>query len=146
MDYTRLKNHRNRLNAFANMIGLSITEIGQGTARTELNITPDHLNPIGSVHGGCLATVADVTGGAAASSYGWQVTTLDCSLHYLRPGLNVSRLYGEARELKRGKRTLVYDVTIRDQAGTVLREGIYTYMSLGKRILPDETARNTDGK
>lgn len=138
MDYTKLKQYRNRLNAFANLIGLSITEIGEGAAKTELPVTANHLNPVGSVHGGCLATIADVTGGAAASSCGWQVTTLDCSLHYLRPGLNTTCLYGEARELKRGKRILVYDVTIRDQDGTVLAEGIYTYMSLNRKAMPEQ--------
>lgn len=142
MDYEKLKQYRNRLNAFANYIGLSITEIGEGTAKTRLPVTNDHLNPIGSVHGGCLATIADVTGGAAASSYGWQVTTLDCSLHYLRPGLNVTCLYGEARELKHGRRTLVYDISIRDQNGTILTEGIYTYMTLGKKILPDKETQS----
>ncbi len=134
MDFEKLKEYRNRQNAFANFIGLAITEIRPGAAVTEMEITENHMNPIGSVHGGCLATMADVTGGAAASSYGWQVTTLDCSLHYLRPGLHVTRLRGEARELKRGKHVLVYDVSILDQRGTVLAEGIYSYMTMDRRI------------
>ena len=70
MDFERLKEHRNHLNAFANYIGLHITQLGEGSARAEMPVTKDHLNPIGSVHGGCLATMADVVGGAAASSYG----------------------------------------------------------------------------
>ena len=71
MDFEKLKEYRNRQNAFANFIGLAITEIRPGAAVTEMEITENHMNPIGSVHGGCLATMADVTGGAAASSYGW---------------------------------------------------------------------------
>jgi acyl-CoA thioesterase len=142
MDFDRLKQIRNRQNAFANMIGLSVTEIGHGTAKTEMPITPDHLNPMGSVHGGCQSTMADVTGGAAAVSHGRQVTTLDGTLHYLRPGLDVTCLYGEARELKYGKRISVYEITISDQNGKVLSEGIYTYMSLEEKfpsVFPEQT-------
>ena len=135
MDFERLKEHRNHLNAFANYIGLHITQLGEGSARAEMPVTKDLLNPSGAVHGGCLATMADVVGGAAASSYGYQVTTLDGNLHYLRAGLDVTCLYGKARELKHGKRILVYEVSVEDQNGTVLAEGIFTYMSMGKKIL-----------
>ena len=134
MDYERLRVCRNRQNAFANMIGLTITEIGQGSATVKLPITPDHLNPTGTVHGGCLATVADVAAGAAASSYGRQVTTVDGSLHYLRAGLNTTCLYGHAKELKHGKRLSVFEITIQDQDGRVLTEGIFTYMHLDGEI------------
>mgnify|MGYP001623040509 CR=1 FL=1 len=146
MDYIKLRDYRNSQNAFANYIGLSITEIRPGSASTKMPVTGHHMNPIGSVHGGCLSTMADVTGGAAASSYGWQVTTLDCDLHYLRPGLDVSCLYGEARELKRGKRVLVYEVSVRDQRGTVLAEGIYSYMALQKRIFPEEEEQKQEAQ
>ena len=134
MDFEKLKEHRNQTNVFAHFIGLRITQIQQGTAQVELPITQNHLNPIGSVHGGCLATIADVVGGAAASSYGYQVTTLDSNLHYLRAGLNAACLYGKARELKHGKRIMVYEISIEDQDGTVLVEGIFTYMTLNQPI------------
>lgn len=138
VDYARLLERRNELNAFGHLIGLRITRISQGYAEVEMPITKDHLNPIGSVHGGCLATAADVVGGSAASSYGFQVTTLDGTLHYLRPGLNATCIYGKARELKHGKRISVYEISIEDQKGAVLTEGIFTYMSLGKPILEDQ--------
>ena len=48
MDFERLKEHRNHLNAFANYIGLHITQLGEGSARAEMPVTKDHLNPIGS--------------------------------------------------------------------------------------------------
>ena len=40
-------------NAFANLIGLKITEISDGHC-TEMDITDDMKNPIQSVHGGVL--------------------------------------------------------------------------------------------
>ncbi|MEY8339102.1 PaaI family thioesterase [Lachnospiraceae bacterium 62-35] len=138
MDYEKLRNHRNKINAFANMLGLSITEIGDGYARSEMPVSSRHLNPIGSVHGGCLFTIADVTCGAAASSHGCAITTVDGNLHYLRAAIDATCLYGEARELKYGKRLSVYEISITDQDGHLLTSGIFTFMSMGTSILSED--------
>lgn len=134
MDYEKLKTYRNKTNAFANLIGMEVTEIRSGYASAQMPIHPNLLNPINSVHGGCLFTIADVVGGAAACSYGYNVTTLDSSFHYLRAGLNTRMLFAETKELKKGKRALVYDVSVYDQDRVLLAEGIFTYMSLGTEI------------
>lgn len=138
MNYEKIIKYRNDSNAFANMVNSYITELDTGYAKAEMTITEKHLNPVGSVHGGCLYTIADIACGAAASSHGYQVTTLDSNFHYLRPGLGTTHLYAEARELKYGKRVMVYQVTIKDQNDTVLTEGIFTFMSLGKKLPIDE--------
>ena len=131
MDYYKLIKMHSREDAFSRLIGMHIVEVGNGTARTEMKINGDHKNPIGSVHGGAIASLADITGGAAAFSRGVRVTTLDSSIHYLRPGINTSCLYGISHELKRGHRVSVYEVTITDQDDVVLATAIYTYMTLG---------------
>ena len=63
MDYEKLCRIRNEQNAFGNLVGVKIVEIREGYARAELEVTPELSNPIGSLHGGCLFTMADVTGG-----------------------------------------------------------------------------------
>ena len=104
MDYEKLIKIRNATNYFANMMDLRIVEIKKGYARTVIDpVTKTHLNPINSIHGGCLFTIGDVTAGSAASSYGIQVTTLDSHFNFLRPGLHTTKLTGEATELKHGK-------------------------------------------
>ena len=89
MDYEKLRELRNKQNRFGDLAGVRIVEIREGYARTELEVKPEFLNPIGSVHGGCLFTMADITGGSAAVSHGEQVTTADADIRYLRPGINV---------------------------------------------------------
>ena len=136
MDYEKLIKTRNSTNYFANMMDLRIIEIKKGYARTVIDpVTKTHLNPINSVHGGCLFTIADVTAGSAASSYGIQVTTLNSHFNFLRPGLHTTKLYGEAREVKHGKNISVYTVEIKDQDEVVLAEGAFTFASLGKPIV-----------
>lgn len=134
MNFEKLIKIRNEKNAFANHIGLKLTKISEGYAETETLVEEYHLNPINSVQGGVLFTIADVTGGGAAASHGYHITTIDGSIHYLRPGLNTTKLIGKARELKAGKNILVYDVSIEDQDGVVLAEGIFSYKAFDKRI------------
>ena len=132
MDYQKLSEWRNKNNLFARMLDMQITEISEGYAKAEMNVSEKHLNPVESVHGGCLFTLLDIAGSAAASSHGYHVTTLDANIHYLRAGLHTTRLTAETREIKRGKKVMVYDISVADQDGCVLAEGMFTYMSLGK--------------
>ncbi len=134
MDYEQLKKVRQAANAFCRSLGLVILEIGPGTSRSMLPVQKTHLNPVGSVHGGCIFTLADTTAGSAASSYGIQVTTLDSTIHFLRPGLDTSCLYAEAVEIKHGKRVSVYSVDVTDDRGELLAHAAFTYASLGRPI------------
>lgn len=134
MDYEKLKDVRNNSNPFGQFLNIRITDIKKGVATAEMPVSSEHLNPAGSVHGGCLFTLADIVGGAAASSYGIHIATADSSFYFLRAGLSVTRLIGKAKEIKHGKRLLVYNVTIYNDQNQLLAEGIFTYTPLGMPI------------
>ncbi len=131
MDYQKLMVLRNKKNAFAGVVGIKLTEIREGYARAELAVNEHHLNPIGSVHGGCLYTLADMAGGAAATSHGYAATTLNSDIHYLNAGIHTTYLYAEAKEIKHGKKTMVYEIHITDQNQKLLAAATFTFMSLG---------------
>ncbi|MBR2188608.1 MAG: PaaI family thioesterase [Eubacterium sp.] len=131
MTIDEIREYRNKYNHFATLIGLSITDMKEGFGEVRMKITAEMRNPTGSVHGGCIATAADVAGGSAASSYGFPVATLDCSLHYLRPGLkDCEEIIGTGKVIKNGKRVIVTDVEVKSQTGTVLARGIYSFAPL----------------
>ena len=131
MTLDEIREYRNQYNHFAKLIGLTITEMGEGYGITRMTITDQMRNPVGSVHGGAIATAADVAGGSAASTLGHPITTLDCSLHYLRPGLkDCTEIIGKGTVIKGGRRVIVTDVEVTSQDGTVLARGIYTYATL----------------
>ncbi len=48
MDYEKLRELRNKQNRFGDLAGVRIVEIREGYARTELEVKPEFLNPIGS--------------------------------------------------------------------------------------------------
>lgn len=134
MDYEKLLKYRMEHNQFARMLGVQLTEITLGGAKGMVEIRPEHMNPIGSVHGGCLFTLTDVVGAAAASSYGEQITTMDCNIHYLKAGLNSSSIHAQAKVLKHGRKVTVVEVSVTDQDGALLTTALLTFMSLGKPI------------
>ena len=104
MDYEQLRERRNEKNAFGNLVGVKIVEIREGYARTELEVRPELMNPVNSVHGGVLFTMIDITGGSAAVSHGENVTTVDADIRYLRPGIGVNKLVCEASRRPSGLR------------------------------------------
>lgn len=134
MDYEKLRKFRNSRNTFARELGIRTVKICRGYARAELEIEERHMNFVHSVHGGCLFSLADTVGGAAASSSGYYSTTVDGDIHYLHAAAGNRKLIAEAREIKQGKRISVYAVEIRDDTDTLIATGTFSYYHLKKKI------------
>ncbi|GHU42412.1 phenylacetic acid degradation protein PaaD [Clostridia bacterium] len=138
MDYNKLKDFRNTSKGFTGQLGLRFVEISDGYARAELPIDPAlHNNPIGSVHGGVIFSIADSVGGAAAYTKGSYVTTVTGDINYLTAAIGTKTLIAEATEVKAGKNILVYDVNVFNETGTKIAATRMTYYSLHKSIEPD---------
>lgn len=130
MDFEKLKELRNV--GFNKAVGVVMTEISEGYAKAEIEIGPQHINPIGSVHGGVLFTIADITAGAAATSRGRYMTTMSSNMNFLRPAINCKKLYGETREIKLGKQVCVYQVTITDDAAREIAIATVTFHCISR--------------
>lgn len=131
MNFKKKMEQYNNSYTFGTRIGVKVVDLKEGYAKAIMPINQDSLNPHGTVHGGCIFTLADIVGGVAASSYGGKIVTVNSNLHYLNAGIDTKGMIAEARELKAGKRILTYEVCIMDQDNKVLADGIFTYMNLG---------------
>ncbi len=72
----------------AETLGFTPVFVKDGVARFELDPQEFHYNPIGSVHGGVIATLCDSACGCAVHSLlpaGAFYTSLDLSVKFLRP-------------------------------------------------------------
>lgn len=134
IDFHKLVQYRNERNPFSVDAGVEIIEIKEGYAKAVLRVDERKVNPIGSVHGGCLFTLADTTAGSAATSHGVWMTTLDADIHFMRPALHQKTLYAEANEIKRGANISLYSVSITDEEGAELVRATFTFASLHKPI------------
>ena len=104
---------------FNGHVGIELIEAGHGFARLRLPIRDEILQPTGVVHGGAVATLADVTAGVAAHvSYppGTNIVTVELKVNFIA-GLREGTLLSEAKPLHLGRRTSVWEVRINHDSG-----------------------------
>jgi uncharacterized protein (TIGR00369 family) len=102
-------------------LGFSLVSALAGRVIFEFTPAEFHYNPIGSVHGGVLATMCDSACGCAVHSLlpaGAAYTSQDLSIKFLR-GVTTSTgpLRCEGTVLHLGSRTALAQATLTDQAG-----------------------------
>lgn len=133
----RAKKRAGMSDKFIELLGIRIVDIDEGYCRGEMPIESKHLNPLGTVHGGCLYTIADTIGGFAASSLGMPGPTLSGNMYFLKPTIGVKQLTCEAHVIKNGKRVRVSDVAIYGDNGEEIARALFEYMDVQKNIVKD---------
>lgn len=103
-------------------LGMEVLEVGSGRARLAMMVTERMLNGHGSCHGGFIFSLADSAFAFACNSHGQPAVAQHCTITYVAPGRLGMRLVAEARERQRGERSGIYDITVRDETGTVIAE------------------------
>lgn len=104
--------------------------VGDGWAEFELEPAEWHVNPMGTVHGGILATLADTALGCAVQTKlapGTGYTSLDLTIKFTRPatlGSGTLRCRGEV--VTSGRRTATAEARITDEAGRVVAHAVTT--------------------
>lgn len=117
---------------FNELLGMRIRTIRPGYAEVELPAGHGTLNTLGNAHGGAIYALCDTAAGTAAASYGRVGVTLDASIQYLRPGKSGQSLFAKTREIKVGKTTAVYGVTVTDEDGIEIAQATFTMFYIGE--------------
>ncbi len=103
------------------LIGLSLTEVDAGRVVMRLTPAEYHYNPIGSVHGGILATLLDSVMGCAVHSTlpkGRGYTSLEIKVNYVRAVTHKSgELSAEGKVVHGGRRSAVAEAKVVDGKG-----------------------------
>ena len=120
---------------FSDLMGMKILECRKGYCLSEFAIKQEYLNPLGSVHGGCLFTIADTTAGTASIILGSDstVTTINGNMQFLNPVLDCNAVFAEANVIKSGKRIVYTDVVIKAGEGRIFAKGSFTFARI---VLP----------
>jgi uncharacterized protein (TIGR00369 family) len=116
------------------LLGLSLDELERG--RTVFSVVADelHENPMGTMHGGIIATLVDTAMGCAVSSLlpaDAGFTTLELSTNFVR-GITQStgRVHAEGRVVHNGGRIMTTEARVYDDAGTLYAHAKSTCMIL----------------
>ena len=112
---------------FVAHIGAEEPDAHDGSARLVVEVDDRHLNHAGAVHGGLLATLVDLTMGAAVrSAVDEEVpATSQLTVTYLRPG-QPGQLLVTAKVSKRGQSLTVCEADI-EQDGQALVHALATF-------------------
>lgn len=133
-DMEALVNDPHCVDEFSEKMGMMFTHIGDGEATLKMTLKPWQVNPLGSVHGGVLFSLADVVAGTAATSKGVKVTTLDSNISFLAPAFyeRSKTLTAYAKVVKGGKTVFVLDVEIKDEESRLIAKAAYTFFVMSR--------------
>ena len=110
--------------------GIVPAEIGEGYAAFTLEPAEWHYNPLGSVHGGILATLADTALGCAIHTRlpaGTAYTSLDLTIKFTRAAtLDSGLLTCEGSVVSFGRRAATAEARITDSEGRVIAHAVTT--------------------
>jgi len=98
-------------------LGMKIKSMAPGSACVEMPVRVDMLNGHQTCHGGYIFTLADSAFAFACNSHNQNTVSSGCNIDYLLPAYPGDVLTATATELSRGRKTGVYDVTVRNQHG-----------------------------
>lgn len=130
-----VKNFVNNSDSFNLWNGMKLTDVGEGTASIEVELTPNSLNSWNTPHGGLLFAMADVACGVAAVSVRMeQCMTASASVDYIAATGSSGRLLAEARVLRAGSRLAFCAGEVRDEKGTLLIRLNTTMCYMGRKL------------
>jgi uncharacterized protein (TIGR00369 family) len=135
----------NRINAYGQANGMTLSAPAPGQAEYRMVIRPEHLSSPGVAHGGVLAGLMDAVLGAAALTLafttGELVSTVEFKLNFLQPVRLGDELRATAQVDHTGKSLLICSGTIYRQvpdetAETAVAQGLGTFnrYPAGKRL------------
>ena len=117
-------------NPFVQHNNMRVTALDLNSCETELTVTELSCNPFGTVHGGALFTLADLSCGAAARADGRHYVTENADIAYLRPAVG-TRVTAAAEVIHRGRSRCVIEVRVRDEQGRLICSGTFSFFCKG---------------
>jgi uncharacterized protein (TIGR00369 family) len=115
--------------------GVRVAGAAEGSVTLSWEARPDPLNLQGLVHGGPLATLADMAMGLAVRSAlepGRRHVTIEMSVRYLRPA-RPGAVLAEGRVVRVGRQIAFAEADVRDAGGRALVRAGGTYSVTSER-------------
>jgi len=116
------------------LMGMWIAEVSEGRVVFAAEPTEYHYNPLGTVHGGVMATLLDSALGCAVQSMlpaGTSYTTLELKVNYLRPiTTKTGTVYAEGKIIHLGGRIATAEGRLTDADGKLYAHGTTTCIIL----------------
>jgi uncharacterized protein (TIGR00369 family) len=116
-------------------LALTLERVDRGEVDVAMDVQPHHLNLMGTLHGGMIATLADTATGLALRSTleeGMTFTTTQLGVTFLAPGRE-GRILAKGRVVKSGRRFGYAEADVVDAEGRLLARATATFA-----VLPEQ--------
>jgi 1,4-dihydroxy-2-naphthoyl-CoA hydrolase len=128
---------------FQKALGLKLIAVARTRLTAVLGVKPAHANSVGSVHGGVLMALGDSLGGLGALQNlqpGYATATLESKTNFFRPAKG-RLLRAQCRALHIGRRTSVWQTTVRDERARLVAVVTQTQLHFEVNPAPSGRAR-----
>ena len=98
-------------------LGITVEEVGPGTAALRMTVRADMVNGHGTAHGGAVFTLADAAFAYACNAYNRTAVAMNCSVTFVSAAQPSDVLTARAAETVLRGRNGTYDVTVTNQEG-----------------------------
>ena len=122
-------------NIYMQNLKIDILEMRLGYVKGKMMVTEEIMNPYGSIHGGCLYSLADIVTGLAACTYGMFSSTIDGAMEYIIPAMNTEYIMCESVEIRQGKHVSIYEANIYDDKGQLVDKAKFTFYMMNRSII-----------
>ena len=117
---------------FPALLGFELVDLKFGEAVLKVAMRDELKQPYGVMHGGATASLIDTAMAFACISVqaeGEQSTTVDLTVHYLRPHTD-GEAFCTAKIERAGKRILTVSAEVRNEQGKLIATALSTYMKI----------------
>lgn len=125
-------------NDYMQNLQIEMLEIERGYVKGRMTVTDKVRNPYGSVHGGCLYSLADITAGLAACTYGNYSSTIDGNMEYILPAMDTEYIICEAKEIRQGIHVSQYEAFLYDDKGQLVDKAAFSFYMMNRQVAPKQ--------
>lgn len=119
---------------FSQWLGIEVKEVRPNYCLLEMNIRPEMLNGLGTVHGGVTFAFADSALAFSGNNSGQAAVALNCVINFTKAVHNGDTLTAESTLLTDTRKTAVYDIIIRNQNSDLCASFRGTVYKIGKAV------------
>jgi uncharacterized protein (TIGR00369 family) len=111
------------LPGFDDTIGLQILSSTKDSTVARLEITPDHHQPYGILHGGVLCAIVETVGSiSGAAWYGGGVVGVNNNTSFLR-AVRSGTVTAVSTPIHRGRTSQLWEIDVTDEGGRLIAKG-----------------------
>ena len=105
--------------SYAVSTGIKLLEFTEDRAKAMIEITENHLNSAGTVHGGAIFTLADFAFAVAAHSHGTVSAAINSCISFFK-AVSAGVLYAEAKEISFHPKLASYTVDVTNEKNELI--------------------------